>query len=80
MDGDTFKDGIFDGKKFKNYLSDEAGQMPFKFIKGGSQFRWDVLKMAYEMSHPKSNPKRVIELAEEIINWVNETEPKLPKI
>ena len=48
-------------------LADEA---PLIFNMNGSRFRWDVFKMAYEMSHPKSMG-RIIQVAETIIEWVN---------
>lgn len=69
------------GKEFdseKRVLLDEAGMMPLMFRMNGSKFRWDVLKMAYEMSHPKSL-ERITRTAQEIIDWVND-EQKTPQL
>lgn len=44
-------------KQGNKLISDEIGMMPIVFNMGGSKFRWDVFKMAYEMSHPKSLDK-----------------------
>ena len=60
----------YDGKNIKAILNDEIGQMPLTFKMNGCKFRWDIFKMAYEMSSSKSFD-RVRLTAEEIINWVN---------
>lgn len=66
------KDAQFDGEKFNSdMLMDEMGQMPIRLVMNGCKFRWDVFKMAYEMSHPKSL-ERIQKTAQEIINWVND--------
>lgn len=56
----------------KRFIQDEAGQWDsgLKFYMNGSKFRWDVFKMAYEMSHPKSL-EQVFHVSQEIIDWVN---------
>lgn len=53
-------------------IQDEFGQWDrgLKFNMNGSKFRWDVFKMAYEMSQPKSL-ERIMQNAQEIIDWVN---------
>ncbi len=63
----------FDGKKFDKFLLDEAGPMKIRLVMSGSKFRWDVFKMAYEMSHQKSLD-RIKDTAEQIIKWVNKNE------
>ncbi len=62
---------VFDSEKIKRVISDEAGQVQLVFKMNGCKFRWDAFKMSYEVSHPKSL-ERVINNANEIINWVNE--------
>lgn len=61
----------YDAEKINSLLRDEAGQMPITFNMNGAKFRWEVLKMAYEMSHPKSI-ERIKQTAEDMIEWVNQ--------
>ena len=78
MSNELQKDDVFDGEKLNRQLVDEIGQMsPLRFNKGGSQFRWEVLKIAAATSSMRSI-KGLLSDAQEIINWINETPPKLP--
>ena len=61
-------------RKIKMLLIDEFGQMPLKLNMNGGKFRWDVFKMACEMSHPKSL-EQILETSKKIIDWVNDEQP-----
>lgn len=60
----------FEGEKLNQSFADEIGLMPLPFKMNGSKFRWEVFKMAYEMSNIKSL-ERVLQTSEEIVKWVN---------
>lgn len=45
---------------------------PIYFAKGGSNFRYEILKMAFECTKNKSSVERLMLEATKLLDWVNE--------